>query len=1126
MVVLAHQVYGDRYEIDKVTYMPFRVYKGEDELKVRHAEVAMRYESTQILIKSAGTELWVFAINDVMPSPPQQFNLKLLSKGTILPSSVGLASSDQTPRPWHYLEAIRALCNTHLIDSSGDFVPFGQSLYSAKTGLLLHIVPSITKTGSLYIRLTKEATLLRPVHSKETRNIWLIPCGRQAHLVDTFAPASPTLARKFIAVVQGLYYFKIPYSKIVDTQWVEVSVNGNDFFWPQIYTVTRRYPNTSFNELARDDTFSTLVAQMNEVREPRLEIKLEPCLERTLAPTFSIPPPLPPPPPTPSAANAPTNTSLAAPIPSDAIYPTPNDHSPDRPPAPDATHMASDPWTIAEEDNDEVTVADFNYFDIPESQAEPIPKLEIEDAPMMEIVEPVKPPSLGARGAFAPIQLTNGIDTKYSTGGRYFTPHVTDEMEDITTITRVISASESDEDDYDDDDEDEDELESGCNSAMSEDEFFPDPWTLGSVGAGPADGGIKYDESRHYLELSRQFSKSLPRNREESNNEAMWSNILYTTTNIKHKPRDDLSLDTLQTLMAQIIWDEGLTSDEFGVSELEPAEDFVAKLLEPVFRSMRRVSMADICVRSMPISAIGTPRATSPVLPGADTARPATPRREEEPRFTLLSPPLYLVKRMDQFHKARAAILRFWKVFGLQPIGEKRDVMCIRINLISAKYPERGLGDFVQALKTVYEGCNLGKLEFPTAGLVKNGALPIIIDPDYTNPDTIGELFENVCAVLKRQLKQVDPQKKILITMIFPHSHRSSPIPLARGFLSLKSGFPNMRWMLVKENQMPQTDIACVESQYKLVRSALLIYNRWVTKTNNDMNAEQPCGAFELARLVPHSINIRYDVQPPVSIFDADPLMHVCYKITADRQWVAVSWSDQWASLTRVEVFRYAIEESQEEGKETALSTVFREIWTRTSTLCGKCTKQPPNCRWRVAIIKCGPMNVGEANVWTAVQETCEWSHDEAKISHSYLLSIPYGKPLCVRDNEVLFPHVFEEPTDDREPAQDSVIVSTLDETHGLVFESKLYELGSSTGAIATGVFLKPLLPPAKSGHQQLEFSLISGTGNAKQTMKQILGQYRRLASFSEHTSVSTNTTILPWHIAAVMKMDSALANI
>lgn len=1241
-------------------------------------EAAMRYDDPGCLVSTSGRELWVFSLENELPVPPSQFKMTVVSSGTLKPEY--LASEEHIPRPWPFLTAIEGRCIAYLSQVSPPLQPFGKtSLISTDDGSLLHIKAAVTSTGELNLRLTTERANLIPAQGKESKTVWLIPSGRQALLVEASSVPSPMMSRRFLSVVQRVVHFTIDASALDESPWVRVALDGKDFMWPAALVMTIAGGNyqAGLSWLNEPDEFTALGDNMLCMQEALANAKnnapntaqssVEPAAEafplatrgflqqstfrsrRPVLATASVPPP----PLTPSAVNhespaAPISIAAAAAraaavsVPPDSVvpanehpvYPTPGDPSPVRDWSP-----TSDGW-----DEEDITVADFNFYDAPleneenlKEEPEQLPEATT-DEPQIEanVVEEVQIEDEG-KSSFSALRFPqDSLDAKYTQGGRYFTfvkeeedeklrdsPSTSNEepqKRELLEDTEMMDENYDPDNDNDVDEADDEELEEDEEDEEGEENEQEDS-------TGDAE---MYDIQDENFDIEHGYYKSAGRKgyAEISNSVSdAWISALTNQSGLVSA--DNISIDDLQYLMAQVVFDgsglESMLKLAPNMGELEPISEADRIRLRGIYPELRSVTIAEASgsvpamidndaapsargsvtsidaetqpaasatpgswanaarigrVPSRPSSRVGSrvhspegSKTSSPsVVPVTSVVPlPSSPKTKTE-SFTLLSPPLYSVTRGDQPHKARASILRFWRAFGLQPNNEQRDISLIVLTLASPRVVNHArIG--MRALKEMYESCHLGKMELPTFASVVNGILNISTDLDYTSPDTVGDLFETSCSYLKRQLQELDSDTKVVIVMAFPPGPRTSPLPLARGFRAIRATFPQVRWILCSIDSFVSKEGAeAPTSQYRLMKYALLLYDRWVPHTTINYGGPFYLPAFSLARLAPHSISIKFQPRPPSQILDDDPMMHVCYAITPDRRWVTVAWTDQWANVTKVEVLRLAGLlrtrasspvlglSNSDPGNPVAgptgephvdrtlrnLDSVLSDIWRRTGQLCASIGDSPRNARWTVSIIKCGYMDAAEVGIWRRVADV-RWEQ-QTQLAFPYLLHLPQTRPLNVHEGEVLFPHVsmteFKSsgrPASPAAPAtpttptsasaaegrNDNVIVAALDETHGIVFKNQSQTWGISAPPLVTGVLIKPLVPAALKGYQLLEVVLVYAQAQQPTSiMKQVLGQYRRLASLAEYNGVCTSLTIMPWHVHAANKMVAALSTL
>ncbi|KAA8916563.1 hypothetical protein TRICI_001289 [Trichomonascus ciferrii] len=551
-------------------------------------------------------------------------------------------------------------------------------------------------------------------------------------------------------------------------------------------------------------------------------------------------------------------------------------------------------------------------------------------------------------------------------------------------------------------------------------------------------------------------------------------------------------------------------------------------------------------------------------------------KQENNSTIFPISVPFYSVIRAQAKMKARAPILRFWKVFGLTPQHGPKDLTTLMISP-SGKGMLAAASAFLNFLKTTYEGCALGEMVLPEIKDLNsgNGIVPYACDePDAENAI---QNIKTALAQTAQYLPVSSGAKNICFIITDPFMHAPSLLPIIQYFFHLKkmwtSAQPgtNVFLQIVETKEIAAKDTVVMPSQYKMVKVALNMYDMCYpgSITNDSVQTQRSLPAFTLARIPPAKINFRLSASSSLSLLDEDTLMHVAYSVSKDKRWLTAAWTDQWGEISKVDAFHLR----KGGGRIRSFEDVCAEIWDITMALIAKVS-----VRWRVALAKLGVMDESELSTWLLLSEPATSSK---KVSFVYLLSanttpslvvsgdysiFPFGKYLQKdkksRDQsgstgagsasgQPTTPATPQRGTDTESPdayganiatptsagnangdtsktdGDDNVVVDVKDDSHGIILGNHIEAISDDVlnnsnkpKPLITGFILKPGLNNDLE-HRLFEVSLVHCPTPYEGSMKSLLIHYRRLASLGDYTGVSNNEERghVPWHIEAVDKM-------
>lgn len=550
-------------------------------------------------------------------------------------------------------------------------------------------------------------------------------------------------------------------------------------------------------------------------------------------------------------------------------------------------------------------------------------------------------------------------------------------------------------------------------------------------------------------------------------------------------------------------------------------------------------------------------------------------KQENNSTIFPISVPFYSVIRAQAKMKARAPILRFWKVFGLTPQHGPKDLTTLMISP-SGKGMLAAASAFLNFLKTTYEGCALGEMVLPEFKDLNSGNGIVPYACEEPDAESAIQNIKTALAQTAQYLPVSSGAKNICFIITDPFMHAPSLLPIIQYFFHLKkmwtSAQPgtNVFLQIVEAKEIAAKDTIVMPSQYKMVKVALNMYDMCSpgSTTNDVVQTQRSLPAFTLARIPPAKINFRLSATPSLSLLDEDTLMHVAYSVSKDKRWLTAAWTDQWGEISKVDAFHLR----KSGGRIRSFEDVCAEIWDTTMALIARVP-----VRWRVALAKLGVMDEPELSTWLLLSEP---STSSKKVSFVYFLSANTTPSLVVSGDYSIFPFgkylqkdkkskdhsgstgagsasgqpatpaTPQRGTETESPdygtniatptsagntngdsskndSEDNVVVDVKDDSHGIILANHIEAISDDVlnnsnkpKPLITGFILKPGLNNDME-HRLFEVSLVHCPTPYEGSMKSLLIHYRRLASLGDYTGVSNNEERghVPWHIEAVDKM-------
>ncbi|KAK9473542.1 mediator complex subunit 13 C-terminal-domain-containing protein [Dipodascopsis tothii] len=1234
MVPTLESYVSNVFKTDSFAQIRYRVFVDplSRPIRLHLAEWSLRQRAKATLVASSNKELWTFSLDDkTAPAVPDaKYGLKEISTGSFLPSILTLAdSTSQQAFPAAYAPLVEAVFRViaHQFTADFDYVPMGSFLLSPDN-MSVHVLVRLLASGALVLTPHCRESIFERLAAAALpaagARVFVAPNGLQATFVAAAPP--PADAADIVASVLTSAGIRV----LHEEGWCQLNVEATNatIVWP-LELCFHVAAGAEIDEAAEMDWFGT--------RDPLQDVEDFMTLFAQKSKTATLTPRS-----TEGSSTGPSAPSFVDSVASKttaSVYPTPPDPSHGR--LADAPSAGADQWASTpggsvgyemaaawgadkpraaerNEDDDllggaeEVTEADFNFFDEPESAGDMFgddggvygdsflgadgmldpmasmldsgaeyapPPAQAEDAPRPPTApeqEPSPPPAKAEKimtpplsplqvvgpddGAarkrkslFSPVtfhpNLESYLDTKYSAGGRFYVPEDHDD-----------SGSSSDSDsDYGDgsfktpkstEDRDHDRADDGHVSPVKrlrqaddalESYIAEQAWCefLSTSLAKDEDGSVPVQRNPSLL-MDHRFA------------------ACFDPSNAEFEA-------DLQALSEIVVWNGSLL--ERFLPRLPATKicgsDFIT-ILKSIFGPVKLLSLLEYAALTDDSAALpfqlfdgaaadGGPAAAQ-ALKGPD-ALPDLPIGSHQKAIFNIAPPHYSFLRLNAALDVLAPGLRFWHVFGFAPLSGRKDVACFVLHPQGACVASAAAA-FLGRLKPMYEGSNLGALEPGRAGDCKDGLVP------YAAKDTVQATLDELretCARLGGALAG-QAAANVVVLVATPFSDPVSLLYISRGMLQLQercgpaAQAPAVVVQVVPVAYFAARDTLAEPSPYDVGRFALNVYNRCTVKSPPAEAAalayRRYYPAFTLARQQPARIEFKLSAQPSSALFAEHSYLHVAYSRSRDRKFVTAAWTDQYGELSRVQSFCLMRKAGL---RPRSFEEVYTDIWERTLAILPKLA-----IHWRLAIVKVGSMDQDELNVWLNLVShapenvaaiilsadtdpsltVLEASDPSLTPQHFSIYSTPESTPQRPFDSPMdLYttpsmstpttaaehgtPVSSATPTSAAVPADiehDAILVDLKDETYGVVLGHRL-QLGrldvmSQRFGLACGYLIKP--GAAGAAMAVLEISLVHCSKPWNDFLRDILQQYRGLASFGANTGVADSRNhILPWHVAA-----------
>lgn len=301
---------------------------------------------------------------------------------------------------------------------------------------------------------------------------------------------------------------------------------------------------------------------------------------------------------------------------------------------------------------------------------------------------------------------------------------------------------------------------------------------------------------------------------------------------------------------------------------------------------------------------------------------------EEDVAFEMPVPKARVLKS-DQILNLNPAGFDYWNYLGLNPLGPPKNFQIITI---AEKLPERSsiLGSFLNALTHHYRASKLGeitKVNLPSVdgSLEVDDGILLIGQGDDLEPSELLRQTNSKLALLVELLRLVAIQKSgsiefdqpLLLLLVSSNGELASALLVSKLLRNFKR--------LLSEQQLPLLNVFAKVvpkslfikqqggrvqtrnlSNYKWAKLALNIYNQCPEEISSARTTKRLYS--QLVKDTPSKISFKFvNSSQRDNEYVNDLFLHLAYERSADRNWLAAAWSDQFGSapLTKAWLCQY-----------------------------------------------------------------------------------------------------------------------------------------------------------------------------------------------------------------------------
>ena len=367
------------------------------------------------------------------------------------------------------------------------------------------------------------------------------------------------------------------------------------------------------------------------------------------------------------------------------------------------------------------------------------------------------------------------------------------------------------------------------------------------------------------------------------------------------------------------------------------------------------------------------------------TGRPGPLQREGSmqlgPDYFALPPPFIRVQRGSDTYEMLPPALSFWSALGLGPVNGTKDIAPIALVPTAMGVIEL-VQDFMKDLGGIYESRKLGSFSRPP-DMYKNlaeispyddGCFLLNVDEDLMSVDGALKMFAEVCEDVGQGLADefgyIEPDRTIVVFFVDPFETEELSPHLAACFWKLCKAY---RQHVPKSHaKLPRSDlvlqllpISLIASPDKLVvldseslgSLAMEVYDRCPPSSKVIATMDTPSSlpilaapSVELAPGAPKKVIFQLTAEPPNDLMHEGSILHLAYALSADMQWMAVSWMDTTG--------KYQMSTSASLRGRSFRDTAA-EVWERTMDILAA-----RDVTWRIFIVTNGDLDASEAKCW------------------------------------------------------------------------------------------------------------------------------------------------------------------
>lgn len=358
--------------------------------------------------------------------------------------------------------------------------------------------------------------------------------------------------------------------------------------------------------------------------------------------------------------------------------------------------------------------------------------------------------------------------------------------------------------------------------------------------------------------------------------------------------------------------------------------------------------------------------------PSRVQARPAGQEQARPNNIFQLAPPHMEFRRYDTHISVLPPALSFWESLGLGASQGPKDIVSVGV------FPALdGMRDSVTAylgrMGHVYESLKLGIFRpLETVTGIADGLLPFINEHELSSMPSAGHsgsaLSEYMMRLGQALASSSSSQKNFVIHFVYSVENPGTVVEFCAAFQELSGYYEQYLADRKKEAtnalvmQLVPQDIVASETSILILppmeyaKLCIETYDRCTL-----FGGSMPAPAIVLEQAVPKILDFKSTPTPSPNLMQENSCVHVAYAQSVDERWITAAWTDNRGIKQMTASYCLG---RRNKALSRPIAEIISEIWETTQDFISI-----SKVRWRVIVVKCGPMDQQEMEHWIGLAQ-------------------------------------------------------------------------------------------------------------------------------------------------------------